>query len=645
LTSVNDEGTVRRTNYSPRHVKVLLRLTLSVNPDVLPKSLATPVKGLTGHGSVDWWRRTRERGQGLLFRLQRRLRAHWLSRSFTDHDVTASAFCRSQDRVLPSLPWRFDSDGVPVDSLVRGTLSVFGSPWTWNPDGSCWHRAPDTGQLWPRRFFAHINVQPGNPYGDIRAAWEPSRMQHLITLALLAQEAAPALRDKAVAAAEAQLISWVDANPTMTGIHYISPAECALRLLACCYAMDLLRPWLPQAQISWQAMLSLVFRHAEWIRRRLSIPTTSSHGTLACAVALIHAGNLFPELVYAERWSAFGSYLLEEETPRHISQDGGGKEQGFGFLRFSTDLYGLILALADHRKLRVPHKIRSLFEQSRIFLAQMESDRLPPIGDGECEVALSPYLRFALPDQPRKPGLTTFHLSGYSIIRGQGSERAIFDHGSLGMPPHFAHGHADALALILRVDRDDVLIDPGTYTYMGDERWRAYFRGTRAHNTVTIDGLDQAVQVGPLAWSHPFETLLVYKDETPEGKITVIARHYGYQQRLGVTHLRGVSYDPSGCWIIWDWLTGSGTHRLELNWQVGCRAVAVQEGYRLELGTGRAFSMTIDGGTSRIYTGCLSPIAGWRSTGYHAKEPVSTIRVEHTGSMPHEFMTRISPLS
>ena len=36
----------------------------------------------------------------------------------------------------------------------------------------------------------------------------------------------------------------------------------------------------------------------------------------------------------------------------------------------------------------------------------------------------------------------------------------------------------------------------------------------RDSNTVTIDGLDQAVQDGPLAWSLPFETHLVYKDET-----------------------------------------------------------------------------------------------------------------------------------
>ena len=87
--------------------------------------------------------------------------------------------------------------------------------------------------------------------------------------------------------------------------------------------------------------------------------------------------------------------------------------------------------------------------------------------------------------------------------------------------------------MILQIGKQDVLIDPGSYTYLGDEAWRAYFRGTRGHNTVTVDGLDQAVPEGPLTWSHPFDTHLVYRDETPEGKITVIARHYGYKRAPG----------------------------------------------------------------------------------------------------------------
>ncbi|MCC2643578.1 MAG: uncharacterized protein K0S45_3991 [Nitrospira sp.] len=566
-----------------------------------------------------------------------------LARTFTAQDLSAYSFCASPHPLLPSLPWQFEADDAQIEGWLSGFVTVFGYPWTWCADGSCWHKAPDTGHLWPRRFFADIPIHAGNPSGDIRMAWEPSRLQHLLLLALLAQKAEPAIRDRAVAACEAQLLSWVEANPFLTGIHYISPMECALRLLAVCYAVDLIRPWLQAPERVWPAVLTMVSGHAEWIRKRLALRISTSHETLAAAAALIYAGSLFPEMEQAERWLAFGHYLLEEETPRHISHDGGSQEQGLGYLQFSTDLFGLVLALLDHRQQPVPEKIRQVFDRSRDFLDEFRNladGTLPRIGDGDHETALSSCLRFPSTGTKRAFGLTTFHLSGYSIIRGRELQRAIFDHGALGMAPRYAHGHADALSLLLDVGWRDVFIDPGTYTYTGDERWRAYFRGTRAHNTVMIDGLDQALQDGPMAWSQPFETHLIYKDETPEGKITVIARHYGYKDRIGVTHLRGVSYEPPGSWIIWDWLTGSGVHHMELNWHLGCRPTAVDGGYQLE-GLNSPLLLTIEGGTSILCEGCVQPVGGWMSRGYGSKEPITTVRVEHTGPLPHEFMTRL----
>ena len=620
-----------------------LRVTLSFNPDVLPRRLASSVKALAAPGSIEWWRRTRERGLFSFLHLQQRLGRHPLYRHFTAQDLSSYSFCVSRQPLLPSLPWHLPTDDGQLETMLKGTVTVFGYPWIWSSDGSCWHRGPDTGSMWPRRFFMQIPIHAGNPCGDIRIAWEPSRLQHLVLLALLAQRAETAVRERAVAVCETQVVSWVESNPFLTGIHYISPTECALRLLAVCHVMDLIRPWLQTSERVWPAVLTLVSGHAELIRKRLALRLATPHDTLAAAAALIYAGSLFSEMETAERWLAFGHYLLEEETPRHISHDGGNQEQGLGYLQFSTDLYGLILALLDHRHQPVPEKIRQVFDRSLAFLDEFrnaDNGRLPSIGEGEQDMALSPCLRFSPAKKSSLQGLTTFHLSGYSIIRGRNSEKAIFDHGELGMAPQYAHAHADALSLVLQVGRRDVLIDPGTYTCTGNETWRRYFRGTRAHNTVTIDGLDQAVQEGPFAWSRPFETHLVYKEETPEGKITVIARHYGYSDRLGVIHLRGVSFEPPGSWMIWDWLTGSGSHHLELNWHLGCQATLMEGGFRLE-GFERPLLLTVEGGTPTLHEGSIQPVGGWASKRYGSKEPITTLRVEHSGSVPHEFMTRL----
>ena len=63
------------------------------------------------------------------------------------------------------------------------------------------------------------------------------------------------------------------------------------------------------------------------------------------------------------------------------------------------------------------------------------------------------------------------------------------------------HSHSDVLSLTARAGGREVLIDPGTFTYVADPVERNRFRGSGAHNTVRIDGRDQAVPGGPFRWN------------------------------------------------------------------------------------------------------------------------------------------------
>jgi uncharacterized heparinase superfamily protein len=78
--------------------------------------------------------------------------------------------------------------------------------------------------------------------------------------------------------------------------------------------------------------------------------------------------------------------------------------------------------------------------------------------------------------------------------------RIIIDSGELGYLSIAAHGHADALAFTMSVAGKEILVDPGTYSYHTLPRWRNYFRGTAAHNTVVVDGKNQSVIGGNFMW-------------------------------------------------------------------------------------------------------------------------------------------------
>lgn len=576
--------------------------------------------------------------------LQVRHRMGWASPAQLCGDAGTFSFCAGSTRRLPELPWAFDPDAETVGALLDGRGGALGFDWRWRPEESVWHEAPDTRMTWPRIFFGLIPYRQGNPYGDVRVVWEPSRLQHLIALGLLARDARPGIRRQAAALLRAQLVSWVEANPYLTGVHYISAMECGLRVLAVCHAVDLARGAWDDSDPVWPALLSVVLTHAELIAKRVSRHSSTGNHTIAEAAALAYAGTLFPEMAAADRWRALGLSLLEQEVAHQILPDGGGVEQAFWYQAFIVDLYGLVIALLRHHHQAIPSLIVSAFARGRDFLGALSNapDQLPQIGDADGGYALSPYLRVAWSDRPWSPGLTVFSDAGYSLIRGGEEDRAVllFDHGPLGMPPCHGHGHADALSVVFRLGEKDLLLDPGTYTYAGDARWRAYFRGTPAHNTVTVDELDQAVQETPFLWSRPYSARIVRREQTTDGIFRILARHDGYAQRVGVTHWRAVSARPSGSWLVWDRLTGKGFHKLELNWQLGVEPVQHAGGYRLP-SVAPAVSLSITGGAFSVCRGRTEPIAGWRSRGYGVKEPITTIRTQFEGPLPHEFVTHI----
>ncbi len=620
----------------------MINMNLSVNIN-LPKGLAWYAKRLGVMKPCEIMHRVREGLAMQSMHLRYRLSKTASTPRFDAQDIPHHQFCAGTDSLLPTLPWVFPPDHQDIARLLSGSMSALSHDWTWRHDAAVWHEAPDTKRQWPQTFFHRIPYREGNPYGDIRIAWEPSRLQHLITLALYAHQAEPEMRRRAVEVVETQFLSWIAANPPLTGIHYVSVMECALRLMAMCHALDLIREWLIQPEKVWVGALNLIGSHAEFIRKRVSGHSSSGNHTVAEAAGLVYAGLLFPRMDMAERWLAYGLYLLEKEAPHQIRQDGGGREESLWYLRFVSDLYGLVVSLLRHQQQLIPQKIEQAFERSRTFLqAMMRSTdgALPPIGDSDNGYALSPFLQFAPTEGEPAPGLTSFHLAGYSILRGQNQERLLFDHGELGMAPCYAHGHADALSVQLEIGDRELLIDTGTYSYTGHPDWRQYFRSTRAHNTVTVDGQDQAVQETSFLWSQPFDTHLIYRDENPEGKITVLARHYGYVNRFGVTHWRGVVYQPPGSWLIWDWLTGTGTHHLELNWHLSVVPVQGPASHLLLLGN-EPVQISVEGGAQSLHRAEEAPPCGWRSSCYGSKEPATTLRVEHRGSLPHEFLTRI----
>ncbi len=160
-----------------------------------------------------------------------------------------------------------------------------------------------------------------------------------------------------------------------------------------------------------------------------------------------------------------------------------------------------------------------------------------------------------------------FESGGIYLINNHGPCRVqmMIDAGPHGTG-HSGHGHADALSIRLSLSGRRFLIDPGTFCYISDDESRDLFRGTRAHNTLSVDGLDQAVPQGPFAWN----SIPHVKAETWLTGCTFdffVGNHDGYSRLLyPVLHRRFVFHVKGGIFIVRDVAEGGDTHLLETFW-------------------------------------------------------------------------------
>jgi hypothetical protein len=126
-------------------------------------------------------------------------------------------------------------------------------------------------------------------------------------------------------------------------------------------------------------------------------------------------------------------------------------------------------------------------------------------------------------------------------------------------PMNHGHAHADLLSFLLYNRGVLWLTDTGKYTYNESPR-RKYLKGTHSHNTVVVDGADQApyrdrmsFQQTP-AWSNEAwldgEELKLYQGS-----------HEGFSRLAEpIRHRRQIVWLVGEGWLIIDRFTGKGTH-------------------------------------------------------------------------------------
>ena len=561
-----------------------------------------------------------------------------------------------------------------ADAILEGRFNLlgyealtFGTPIDWHLD-PVWNRQS------PPLHWSQIDALDPTVVGDSKVVWELNRHQWMVTLA---QASALTGDDKYAAFATENMLDWIAANPVGRGINWASSLEVALRLISWTWVLALLRDSKALTDEVVTTVLASIREHANHVHRYLSFYYSPNTHLTGEALGLFYAGTQYPEFDDATLWRDSGSETLIAQALRQISADGVYFEQSTCYQRYSCDFYLHFLLLAERAGISVPsHVVDRVMRMIDVLDALRGVDgSMPSIGDADggwlmpltrrkgddCEATLAvASVVFNRPDlatsdapealwlsgiapQPAQHATVrtsqVFTEGGYAVLRSH-EHQLIVDVGPLGS---YGHGHADLLSVQCTIFGERCLVDPGTYGYTAEPVWREYFRGTAAHNTITVDGASQAPARGPFGWNNrPVARIREWASNQVFDLID--AEHDAYP---GVIHRRRVMVLKPSVFAIVDDLLGDSDHAFELAFQFAPMDVALTgtaarattpRGHALWVMPFTEISLSAD-----IVTGQTTPPRGWVSADYGLKTPAPALIYSGRTALPVRIVTLLFP--
>ena len=578
-----------------------------------------------------------------------------------------------------------------ADRVCAHVFDLLGSGPTHLGESIDWHQDFKSGWRWEAVYYPDVDYMDLDQAYDVKVPWELSRFHHAVTLG---QAYCFTGDEKYAREFCAQVDHWLASNPPGFGVNWACTMEVAIRAVNWIWGYYFFKNS-PELSPNFHLRLFKgLLAHGRHIFSNLEWGLTTHNHYLSNLVGLIYLGLMFPEFREAERWLRWGLKGLEREIFVQVYPDGLDYEASTSYHRLVTELFLSAVFLCRRNNIFVSDKVLARLEKMLEFvMAYTRPDgTIPLIGDaddGRLHKLTPPDCRREFVDHCHLLGLgaALFERDDFAQSAGDAWDDAFWLSGGKALPPkqtrklalksqafsdggiyiqrradlHLTidagdnglngiggHGHNDALSLTLYACDKAFLVDPASYVYTADYRWRNHFRSTAAHNVVVVDDqemqrfderelfrLREEARPKVLAW-HTSPAFDLFDGE-----------HYGYTRLpQPVCHRRQIYFDKAQkFWIVRDVLSGQGTHTFKLYFHLApLPLTAWQDGDSLAVRThcprGANLilaSLATDDLAMRIFD-------DWVSPSYGCKVSAPVLCYSKEASVPTEFVTLLLPL-
>ncbi len=322
-----------------------------------------------------------------------------------------------------------------------------------------------------------------------------------------------------------------------------------------------------------EKLLKAIEIHGEFLLKEEHYEGEYNHG-ISEAAALLLVGINFPDFDNSEIYKKIARERLETGIQNIVDDDGVLIENSpyyhFYALEKYWDIKKYLVKFDDGVSQNYQNRLEKMISYAthilqpnlRVPLMGASIDRLINNKNAFAEIAQeNPEFLYVLSEgrdgkEPSKLNMY-YKKAGKVIMRSawqkkekfdnkfKNQTQVIFDVGAYRTD----HSDLDALTFNLYGNGKPLITDTGLYTYSETNNLKDYFHGTRGHNTVVVDGLDQ--QKGSTSHNSFFET---------QDFVTHFSEHELYSQ---VHHQRSITLLKKDAVVIIDRLYSRGEHDYE----------------------------------------------------------------------------------
>ena len=263
--------------------------------------------------------------------------------------------------------------------------------------------------------------------------------------------------------------------------------------------------------------------HAQHI---LSNYSAQGNHLLFEAQRVLYAGTSFPEFKEASKWRASGIQILNDEIGKQVFADGGQYELDLGYHLAAINIFSKALRMAQVNGFadEFPASYSKIIHDMIVVTMNMYYPNYtnPLFSDakmGSANSLIANYQEFAklFPEDENilyfategKEGKAPSYLSkafqdsGFYVFRNGWTPSSIQMDVKAGPAAHW-HNQPDNGTFELYINERNFFPDSGSYVYGGSEevlKQREWFRQTKVHNTLSLNGENLSSNSKCLFWS------------------------------------------------------------------------------------------------------------------------------------------------